>query len=97
MIDKGIVPQVMCDACGHIFPTPSLASQDLTIENTNSTISPTDEITCPECKTHAKPKGIMQPSGFPSLETFKRNWKRSKSIDILAKETLANSSEANKD
>lgn len=88
MIDKRIVPQVMCDACGHIFPTLSLNGEEITDSK---------EVTCPECKTHAKPKGIMQPSGFPSLETFKRNWQRSKSIDVLGTESLPKSSETNKE
>lgn len=76
MIDKHITPQVMCSACGHIFPSPAKA---------------TDDITCPECQTLGKPKGIMQPSGFPSLDTFKRNWQKSKS------ESLMNSSEENQE
>ena len=88
MIDKRINPQAMCSACGHVFPTLSLTSEQGTISTT------VEEITCPECKVQGKPKGIMQPTGFPSLETFKRNWQRSKSIDA---ESLPKSSEGNKD
>lgn len=91
MIDKRITPQVMCSACGHVFPTLSLPHESSPMA---------EEITCPECKTHAKPKGVMQPTGFPSLDIFKRNWQRSKSIDVVStepRESLLKSSGKNKE
>ena len=73
MVDKHVIAQVMCAACGHIFPYPTvLADEDRLNE----------EVACPACETYGKPKGVMQPSGFPSLETFERNWKKSKSVDV---------------
>ncbi len=76
MINKSIIPQVMCATCGHVF-------------SSGADVSEINEVTCPECGTTAKPKGIMQPSGFPSLDTFKRNWEKSKSI-IDTEDTIEN-------
>jgi len=78
MIDNRITPQAMCAACGHIFPTDKSA---------------TEEVTCPVCDTKSKPKGIMQPSGFPSLETFEKNWKKSKAVEAADSKTLAKRSQ----
>jgi len=83
MIDNRISPQVMCAACGHVFPHPIVPAE----------ASVLSEVSCPACETQAKPKGIMKPSGFPSLETFERNWKKSKSVDSPSSKTLTKSSE----
>ena len=84
MIDNRITPQVMCSACGHIFPHPTVLADEAPLNK---------EVTCPACEVQAKPKGVMQPSGFPSLETFERNWKKSQSSETLNGKTLTKSSE----
>lgn len=53
-----MTPHVLCAECGHVFAAD--ARMD-------------DEVTCPECGHRGAPAGVMRPSGFPSLETFKRN------------------------
>ena len=82
MIDKRITPQVMCAACGHIFPSPVGESIQSTEQSPEQASSELEEVSCPECETKAVPKGVMQPTGFPSLETFKRNWNKSTSITV---------------
>ncbi|HKI57933.1 MAG TPA: hypothetical protein VKA00_01790 [Trueperaceae bacterium] len=54
----GVTPHVRCAECGHVFASD--AGMD-------------DEVTCPACGHHGPPGGVMRPTGFPSLETFKRN------------------------
>ncbi len=58
-------PQVMCGNCGHVFP--SEADKD-------------EKINCPNCDYSGLPAGIMRASGFPSLETFTKNWQRSREL-----------------
>ncbi|MEJ2357072.1 MAG: hypothetical protein P8Y13_03185 [Deinococcales bacterium] len=53
-----MIPHVRCADCGHVFPA------DATMD---------DEVTCPECGHAGTPGGVMRPSGYPSLEVFKRN------------------------
>jgi DNA-directed RNA polymerase subunit RPC12/RpoP len=60
------IPHVMCQRCEHVF------ASDATLEDT---------VQCPECGCRATPKRVMRPSGFPSLEAFKRNWQRATGND----------------
>lgn len=59
-------PQVMCENCQTVFP--SAASKD-------------DTVICPACQHEGKPGRVMKVTGFPSLETFKRNWQKVKEIE----------------
>lgn len=53
-----MTPHVLCAECGHVFVAD--ARMD-------------DQVTCPACGHRGTPGGVMRPTGFPSLETFKRN------------------------
>jgi DNA-directed RNA polymerase subunit RPC12/RpoP len=58
-------PHVMCANCQHVFPS------EATLE---------DIVVCPNCSHESKPERIMKATGFPSLETFTKNWQRSKKV-----------------
>ncbi len=58
-------PQVMCAKCQHVF------AAEATLEQT---------VICPNCSHEGKPERIMKATGFPSLETFKKNFERSRKI-----------------
>ncbi len=51
-------PHVRCTRCEAVF------ASDASLE---------DEVECPECGNRGHPAGIMKPSGFPSLEEFRRH------------------------
>jgi len=53
-----ITPHVLCGHCGHVF------ASEAGLE---------DEVTCPACGHTAPPGGVMRPTGFPTLEVFRRN------------------------
>ena len=53
-----MTPHVRCADCGHVFPS------DATMD---------DEVTCPACGRTGTPAGVMRPTGFPSMEVFRRN------------------------
>ena len=53
-----MTPHVRCAYCSHVFPS------DATMD---------DEVTCPSCGNSGPPGGVMRPTGFPSLEVFRRN------------------------
>lgn len=53
-----MTPHVRCAHCGNVF------ASDAELE---------DEVTCPACGHTAPPAGVMRPTGFPSLEVFRRN------------------------
>jgi DNA-directed RNA polymerase subunit RPC12/RpoP len=55
----------MCANCQHIF------ASEATLDNV---------VVCPNCSHEGKPERIMKATGFPSLETFKKNFERSKKI-----------------
>lgn len=56
-----MTPHVMCRSCQFVFPSDAKLDE---------------EVTCPECGHSAEPAGVMRPTGFPSLETFRRNWQK---------------------
>jgi DNA-directed RNA polymerase subunit RPC12/RpoP len=56
-------PHVLCAKCQHVFPA------DATLD---------DVVMCPKCSHEGKPARIMKATGFPSLETFTKNWQRAK-------------------
>lgn len=58
-----LTPHVMCADCEHVFPSEA---------------GLTDTARCPRCGYCGPPKGVMRPSGPPSLEAFARNWRRSR-------------------
>ncbi len=58
-----MTPHVRCRACGEVFP--SEAGMD-------------DDVTCPACGHRGSPAGVMRPTGFPSLEVFRRNVEKSR-------------------
>jgi DNA-directed RNA polymerase subunit RPC12/RpoP len=58
-------PHIMCASCQHIF------ASEATLD---------DVVTCPNCSHEGKPERIMKATGFPSLETFTKNWQRSKKV-----------------
>lgn len=58
-----MTPHVRCAECGHVFAV------DATMD---------DEVSCPQCGHRGNPGGVMRPTGFPSLEVFRRNVARSR-------------------
>jgi DNA-directed RNA polymerase subunit RPC12/RpoP len=58
-------PHVMCTNCQHVF------ASEATLEQT---------VICPNCSHKGRPERVMKVTGFPSLETFKKNFGRSKKI-----------------
>jgi hypothetical protein len=58
-----MTPHVRCAECDQVFEAD--AGMD-------------DEVTCPGCGHRGKPGGVMRPTGFPSLETFRRNISKSR-------------------
>jgi len=53
-----MTPHVRCGECGHVF------ASDATMD---------DDVLCPACGHCGAPGGVMRPTGFPSLEVFRRN------------------------
>ena len=53
-----MTPHVRCAECGQVF------ASDATMN---------DDVTCPACGHRGTPGGVMRPTGFPSLDVFRRN------------------------
>lgn len=59
-------PHAMCAHCQHVFAAD---------------VSMADTVRCPACGEEGRPAGIMRPSGFPSLESFKRSWLKAREAE----------------
>lgn len=53
-----MTPHVRCSRCDAVFASDARADES---------------VTCPECGYEGPPGGVMRPSGFPSLDEFRRN------------------------
>lgn len=61
-----MTPHVRCAGCEAVFASDA---------------RPDETVTCPECGHQGPPAGVMRPSGFPSLEDFRRNIEASRAHD----------------
>jgi predicted nucleic acid-binding Zn-ribbon protein len=74
-----VTPHVMCRHCGHVF------SSDTEIE---------EPVQCPACGRTDTPRGVMRPTGFPTLDVFTRNWQRAQEAERSPEGTREGSSGA---
>lgn len=74
-----VIPHVMCRHCGHVF------SSEVEIE---------EPVQCPACGRTDTPRGVMRPTGFPTLDVFTRNWQRAQEAERPSGEMPGGSSGA---